>query len=38
VDNKQKELEIALLSEETKIMATPLTDDMYPTHWAWLEK
>jgi hypothetical protein len=35
VDNKQKELEIALLSEEAKIMATPLTDNMDPTHRTW---
>jgi hypothetical protein len=30
VGNKQKELEVALLSEEAKIMVTPLTDDMDP--------
>jgi hypothetical protein len=38
VDNKQKELKIALLSEEAKIMATPLIDNMDPTHRTWLEK
>jgi hypothetical protein len=38
VDNKQKELKVTLLSEESKIMATPLTYDMDPTHRAWLEK
>jgi hypothetical protein len=36
--NKQKELEIALLSEEVKIMATPVTDDMDPIQQTWLEK
>jgi hypothetical protein len=31
-------LELALLIEEAKLMATPLTDDMDPTQWTWLEK
>jgi hypothetical protein len=34
VDNKQKELKVALLSEESKIMSTLLTYDMDPTHRA----
>jgi hypothetical protein len=29
VDNKQTELKLALLTEETKIMTTPMTNDMY---------
>jgi hypothetical protein len=37
-DNKQKELEIALLSEEAKIMATPITKDMDLIVHSWLEK
>jgi hypothetical protein len=36
--NRRKELELALLIEEAKLMATPLTDDMDPTQWTWLEK
>jgi hypothetical protein len=31
-------LELALLVEEAKIMATPFIDDMDPTQRAWLEK
>jgi acetolactate synthase small subunit len=38
VDNNQKELKIALLGEEAKIIATSLIDDMDPTHRAWFEK
>lgn len=38
VINKQKELELALLAEEAKIMSTPITDGMDPDERAWLEK
>jgi hypothetical protein len=31
-------LEASLLSEEAKIMAIPVTDNMNPTQRAWLEK
>jgi hypothetical protein len=37
-DNKQKELEIALLGEEAKIIAIPITKDMDPIVCSWLEK
>ena len=38
VDNKQQELEIALMNEEAKIMSTPVTDDMEPDYLKWLQK
>jgi hypothetical protein len=34
VANNQKELDLSLLTEEAKIMATPFIDDMDPTQWA----
>jgi hypothetical protein len=36
--NMRKELELALLTEEANLMATPFTNDMDPTQRAWLEK
>jgi hypothetical protein len=30
VDNKQKELELALFTKKDKIMTTPITDDIDP--------
>jgi hypothetical protein len=36
--NKQKELELAVFTEEAKLMETPMPDDMDPTQRAWLEK
>jgi hypothetical protein len=38
VANKKKELELALLTEEAKIMLIPIADDMDPIQRAWLEK
>jgi hypothetical protein len=38
VANKLKELELALLTKEAKIMTTPITDNMDPIQQAWLEK
>jgi hypothetical protein len=37
VANKKKELELALLTKEVKIMSIPITDDMDPIQRAWLE-
>jgi ribosome-associated protein YbcJ (S4-like RNA binding protein) len=36
--NKRKELELSLLTDETKLMATPLAGRMDPTQREWLEK
>jgi hypothetical protein len=35
-NNKQNELEVALLNEESEIMSTPITDDMDLIQRAWL--